>query len=100
MMNAIFTAFTAFFSMITTLCNAGDKGAKAVDELAGWAHESAAAFHDESKHNRALSLEEMRFKRMQQERDLTARKLADEQAQTAITQASAKGGKNSTAVAA
>lgn len=98
MMHAIATALSAFFNMITTFCHAGEKVAKTADELAGWSHESAASFHDEAKHNRALSLEEAAFKRQQKKKELDALRLAAEgEATVAITQASAKGAKNSAA---
>lgn len=92
MFNAITAAFTAFFSMITKLCGAGEKAAGAVDELAGWANESAAAFHDESKHNRQLTLEEMAFKRSQKKKELDAlRQAAEAETTTVISQAKGKG---------
>lgn len=78
MMQTIFTAIAAFFNMITTFCHAGEKVAKTADELAGWSHESAAAFHDEAKHNRALSLEEAAFKRRQKKKELDALQAAED----------------------
>lgn len=89
MMNAIGTAIVAFFNMLTTFCQAGEKVAKTADELAGWSQESAAAFHDEAKHNRALNLEESAFKRQQRKKELDAiRAAADAEATQAIANAS------------
>lgn len=78
MFNAISTALVAFFNMITTFCHAGEKVARASDNLAGWAEESTATFHDEAKHNRSVSLEEAAFKREQRRKELdAARQAAD-----------------------
>lgn len=95
MFDAISRAFTAFFSMLTRLCGAGEKAAGAVDNLAGWAEESSATFHDEAKHNRALSLEEAAFKRTQKKKELAALvAAADAEASTVIAQAAGKGAKS------
>lgn len=92
MFNSIGIALTAFFSMITSFCHAGEKVAGAADHIAGWGKESAAAFEDEAKHNRALSLEESAFKREQRKKELAAmRAQADAETATVITQAKAKG---------
>lgn len=38
-----------FFRMLETLFAAGEKGANAINHIAGWAEESAAAFEDEAR---------------------------------------------------
>lgn len=94
MFNTIANAINAFFNMITVLCGAGEKAAGAVDHLAGWGKEAAATFEDEAKHDRALSLEEMQFKRAQRKKELDALRLAaDAATTTAIAQATSKGAK-------
>lgn len=70
MLNTVFASIAAFFTMLTTFFQAGEKVAKATDNLAGWAEESSAAFYDEAKHNRAITLEEAAFKREQKKKEL------------------------------
>lgn len=41
-------AFAQFFSFFTTLFGAAEKGAKALDQLASWAEQSATMFAEES----------------------------------------------------
>ena len=55
----MFAAIKSFFATIETLFGAANKGAKALDHLAGWAEESAGSFADEARFNRAKQLKDM-----------------------------------------
>lgn len=44
----MFKALKSFFAMLETLFGAGEKAAKAVDHLAAWGEQTAAAFKDEA----------------------------------------------------
>ena len=63
MINAITTAIVQLFSVFTTLCNAADKGAKALDNLATVAEEASGAYADESRAVREAKLAVIRANR-------------------------------------
>ncbi len=52
----MFAAFRQFFSMITVLFSAGERTAKALDNMAAWAEESSGQFNDVARNERALKL--------------------------------------------
>lgn len=52
----MFAMFTRFFSMITVLFSAGERGAKALDNMAAWAEESSAQFNDQARAERRQKL--------------------------------------------
>lgn len=54
MFKEIGLAIRALFHAFTTLFGAFDKGASAVDHLADWANQTAAAFSDEAKMTREM----------------------------------------------
>lgn len=53
----MFAAIKQFFSMITVLFSAGERTAKALDNMAAWAEESSGQFNDMARNERALKLE-------------------------------------------
>jgi hypothetical protein len=61
-MQAISTAIVALFTMITTLCSAGNKAASALDNLASVADNASGEYKDEAEYNRET-------RRLQRERD-------------------------------
>lgn len=71
-MAQLFAALNAFFAMFTTLCMAGEKGAKSLDNLGKWGESATATFADEAEHDRAIALEERAFKRDQKRKELKA----------------------------
>lgn len=52
----MFAAIKQFFSMITVLFSAGERTAKALDNMAAWAEESSGQFNDVARNERALKL--------------------------------------------
>lgn len=55
----MFTALKQMFMTITVFFSAAEKGAKALDHLAGWAEQSAGAFADKATIERADELAAM-----------------------------------------
>lgn len=55
----MFAAIAQFFTTITTLFGAVDRGAKAIDHLAQWAEESSGAFADQARVERQARLVEL-----------------------------------------
>lgn len=51
--------FKQLFTAFATLFSAAEKGAKALDNLAGWAEEGTAAFKDEATINRQIANNEL-----------------------------------------
>ena len=58
-MTAFFQAINQLFAAITVLFMAGEKTANAVNHLATWAEESAGAFADEARVQRAAKLNKL-----------------------------------------
>ena len=56
MFNAISLFVRQFFGMCSTLCSAGEHSAKALEHLAITAEETAGAYCDEARANRAKQL--------------------------------------------
>lgn len=52
----MFAAIKQFFSMITVLFSAGERTAKALDNMAAWAEESSGQFNDTARSERAIKL--------------------------------------------
>lgn len=52
----MFAMFKQFFMAITVLFMAAEKSAKAIDHLATWSEETAGAFADEARIERAKKL--------------------------------------------
>lgn len=52
----MFAMFTAFFSMLARLFNAGNKAAGALENLAGWAEDSTGSFADKAKKDREATM--------------------------------------------
>lgn len=52
----MFAMLKQFFSMITVLFSAGERTAKALDNMASWAEESSAQFNDTARAERKLKL--------------------------------------------
>lgn len=48
----MFAMLNQFFSMLSTLFSAGEKGARALDHLAEWSESTAASFKDEAQVSR------------------------------------------------
>lgn len=58
-MGAMFAALNQFFTAVTVFFSAFEKTAKAVEHLATWSEESAGAFADQARIDRADKLMEM-----------------------------------------
>lgn len=72
MFNQVFVALNAFFTMLTTIFAAGEKGAKSLDNLAGWAATSTQVFVDEAESDRELALMERAHAREERRKQLAA----------------------------
>ena len=59
MFNAISLFVRQFFGMCSTLCSAGEHSAKALEHLAITAEETAGAYCDEARSNRAKQLQQL-----------------------------------------
>jgi hypothetical protein len=60
MFTAIGSAIIQFCAAVSTLFAAAEKGAKALDHLAGWSEETAGAFADEARITRRAKLNALR----------------------------------------
>lgn len=76
MFNQVFVALNAFFTMLTTLFMAGEKGAKSLDNLAGWAATTTASFVDEADSDREIAIMERETAREIRRKELAAKQAA------------------------
>jgi hypothetical protein len=79
-MHAISTAIVALFTMITTLCSAGNRAASALDNLASVAENASGEYKDQSEYDR-----ETRRIQRQRDRELHRQQLLQQEKPSALT---------------
>lgn len=75
-MQAFWTAVTAFFSMFTTLCSAGEKFASTLDNVAGVGQMKSKTYLTEAEHDQEVAVEEFAFAREKRRAELEAKRKA------------------------
>lgn len=84
MFSALAAALIQMFNAIAKLGSAAEKGASALDHLAGWGNDTAATFADEARIEREKKLAALIHSREQQAKALAANAAASAPALTAV----------------
>lgn len=75
-MQAFWTAFAQFFSMLTLLFSAGERAASTLNNIAGVGEMKSKTYLDEAAHDQEVAVEEFAFARDKRRAELAVKRQA------------------------